>query len=208
MSTHTTPRCPDLVGLIEKTVIKQSDCFKIKSNLKNILQELNFIKKGLRLQISDPSYKLRYLHAFNFWIEKSGNNVIEIVQAKELIKALREELNSKDCVYPEYADESIKIPDGFFSGEYMAVRKRNSADSRDKPVWYVSSKCEGKLYAKSANIYEAEKEIILPIYLTPLKDDCTAAVCSDKLICPGDEVQVIPSLFGDTQSIHILKYVY
>ena len=207
MSNLTTPRCPDLVGLVEKSVLKQSDCFKIKTNLRNILQGLNPIKKGLKLQFSDPSYKLRYLYAFNFWAEKTEDNVIEPEDAKVLIKELGEELNSEDCVFPEY-DDSIEIPDGFFSRENTTARRQSSVDSKENnQVYYVTSKCEKKFYVKPAKSCEAEKEIVFPVYLTPLNDNYRAAVCSDKLICPGDEVEVIPSLFGDTHSIHILKYV-
>jgi hypothetical protein len=210
----TTPRCPDLAGIVRKTVPKQSDWFKVKTKLGSVLQELNFIKRGLRLQLSDPTYKLRYLYAFNFWNERTGEGVNELdwSSANELIQTLREELNSKDCVYgPEYDDESIEIPKGYFSGDDTTApsgrRRSNLGDSKDKLNWYVASKCEEKLYVKSTNYSEPEKKIGLPIYLTPLNDDYKAVECSYRLICPGDEVQVISSQFGDAQSINITKYV-
>jgi hypothetical protein len=204
MSSGTTPGCPDLSGLVGKTVPRESDCYNVKKKLRSVLQELNFIKekKGLKLQFSDPSYKLRYLYACNFWIERTGDDVnIGKDRANELIKTLKEELNSKECVYgPEYDDESIKIPEGFFSGEKKSANNRSLADSRDN--WYVTSKCDKTLYVKSTNSSEPEKEIVLPIYLT-LHDK--AVECSYKLISPGDEVQLIPSHFR--QSINITKYV-
>jgi hypothetical protein len=207
MSTNTTPGSTGLETLLDKTILGDSiNRWRIKKQIRNIVKNLNFIAKGFRLRVSDPSYKLRYHYALNFWREETGSEATEIKLPKALITELMCKLNSKDRVYLEEV-ESNQIPDGFFSKESRPAKKQSSgAHSNVKSVWYVTSKCEDKFYVKATNSCEAEKEILLPVYLTPLKDDYKAAVCSYKLICPGDEVQVIPSLFGDKQSIHIIRY--
>ncbi|CAB4038665.1 Hypothetical predicted protein [Paramuricea clavata] len=195
MSTRTTL---GLGTLVEETILKQSDQYKIKTKIKNTLQELTFIRKRFKLQLSDPSYKLRYQYALDFWREKTANEEIEnIGVANNLINELREELNSKDCIYSE-AEESNTNLDGFFSKETptKAGKSATKPNSVEKPVWYVTSKCENKFYVKSANNCEAEIEI-----------NRQEILCSYKLICPGDEVKVILPCLGDKHSIQITKYV-
>ncbi len=200
MSTHTTRRSIALGALVDKTILKQSDGHKTKRNIKKILQELDFIKKGFKLQISDPSYKLRYQYALNFWSEnydKTGNDVIEITQANDLIKELKEELNSNYCIYSE-GEENSKITDDFFFDETTVkgsrhAKKQSSIDSKEKSVWYVTSKCDKAFYVKRANNCEAEEKI-----------NTNEILCDYKLISPGDEVQVMRDNMV-IQSVHITK---
>ncbi len=201
MSTHTTRRSIALGALVDKTILKQSDGHKTKRNIKKILQELDFIKKGFKLQISDPSYKLRYQYALNFWSEnydKTGNDVIEITQAKDLIKELKEELNSDYCIYSE-GEENSKITDDFFfnetpvKGSRGAKEQISSIDSNEKSVWYVTSKCDKAFYVKRSNNCEAEEKV-----------NTDEILCDYKLISPGDEVQVVRDNMI-IQSVHITK---
>ncbi|CAB4010989.1 Hypothetical predicted protein [Paramuricea clavata] len=195
MSTSTTTL--GLAELVEKTISKDSDRYKVKTKIRSALQELNFNKKRLKLQVSDPSYKLRYQYALEFWREKTGNEKIAMALAHDLIDELKEKLNSKDHIYPE-AEENNEILDGFFSQETPTkgkhTKKQSSVD--EKPaVNYVTTKCENKFYVKSTNICEAEIGINTKEFLK----------CIHKLICPGDEVNlVIPSgCFGDKWSVQI-----
>ena len=197
MSTHTTPRSIALGTLVDKTTSKQSDRYKIKTKIKCILQELDFIKKGFKLQISDPSYKLRYQYALNFWSDKMGNDVIEITQANDLIKELKEELNSNYCIYSE-GEENSKITDDFFFNETHGrgsrrAKKQSSVHSNEKSVWYVTSKCDKAFYVKRSNNCEAEEKI-----------NTNEILCDYKLISPGDEVQVMRDNMI-IQSVHITK---
>ena len=198
MSTRTTL---GLGTLVDETILKESDRYKIKTRIKNTLQELTFIRKRFKLQVSDPSYKLRYQYALDFWTEKTANEYIEIAVANNLIKELGEELNSKHCIHPE-AEESNEILqlDGFFPQETPSKGRHatNQSSLNVKPVWYVTSKCENKFYVKYTNNCEAEIEINTKEILK----------CSYNLICPGDEVKIIPSgSIGDKRSVHITKYV-
>ena len=205
MSTSTT-LC--LGTLVEKTILKETGRYKIKRNIRNTLQELTFIAIGkrfkLRLEVTDPSYKLRYQYALDFWREKTGNEQIEIDVANNLIKDLGEQLNSKHCIYAE-AEETNEIlhSDGYFSQETPTKAKgryaTNQSSVNEKPVWYVTSKCENKFYVKSANNCEAKNGEI--------EINRQEILCSYKLICPGDEVKVIPNCFGNKQSVQITKYV-
>jgi hypothetical protein len=72
----------------------------------------------------------------------------------------------------------------------------DKAGKSEKPVWYVSSKCEDKFYVKSVNNCEVE-----------IKISRKEILCSYKLICPGDKVKVIPSCLADKHSVQITKYV-
>jgi 6-pyruvoyl-tetrahydropterin synthase len=184
--------------LIEKTISKGSDCYKIKTKIRSVLKELNFNKKRLKLNVSDPSYKLRYQYALDFWREKTRNDEIEIALANVLIDELTEELNSEECVYPE-ANGSKEIFERFFfqvtSTESGLATKQGSVD--EKTVWYVTSKCDNKFYVKSANNCEAEIEI----------KTREIPKGSYKRICPGDEVKIISSSFGEKRKIQITKYV-
>ena len=85
MSTNTTPGSTGLGTLVDKTILGDSNRWRIKKQIRNILQNLNFIDKGFRLQVSDPSYKLRYHYALNFWREKTGSVETEIELANDLI---------------------------------------------------------------------------------------------------------------------------
>jgi hypothetical protein len=200
MSTHTTPRSialGALSALVDKTISKQSDGHKTKTKIRRILRELDFIKKGFKLQISDPSFKLRYQYALNFWSDKTGNDVIEITQANDLIKELKEELNSNYCIHSE-GEENSKITDDFFFNETPVkgsrhAKKQSSIDSKEKSVWYVTSKCDKAFYVKRANNSEAEEKI-----------NTNEILCDYKLISPGDEVQVMRDNMV-IQSVHITK---
>ncbi|CAB4028166.1 Hypothetical predicted protein, partial [Paramuricea clavata] len=189
MSTRTTL---GLGTLVEETILKESGDsygrYKIKRYIKSTLHELTFIGNRFKLQVSDPSYKLRYQYALEFWRERTANE--ELADAKKLINELREKLNSKDCIYSE-AEESNTNLDGFFSKQITptkAGKRATKPNAVEKLVWYVTSKCEDKFYVKSANNCEAEIEISRQEIL-----------CSYKLIRPGDEVKVIPCL-GDKHS--------
>jgi hypothetical protein len=181
--------------------LKESDRYKIKKRIKNTLEELTFIRKRFKLQVSDPSYNLRYQYALDFWREKTANEEIKIAAANNLINELGEELNSKDCIYPETEERNeILQLDGFFSQETVTKGRHatNHSSLNVKPVWYVTSKCENKFYVKSTNNCEAEIEINTKEILRG----------SYKLVCPGDEVKVISSgCIGEKWSVHITKYV-
>jgi hypothetical protein len=85
MAARPTPEFLNLAELVEKTISKDGiHRGKIKTNIKKALQELKFIKKGLKLQVSDPSYKLRYRHALDFWGEKTENEEIKTEVAEPL----------------------------------------------------------------------------------------------------------------------------
>ena len=150
---------------------------------------MNFNKKRLKLQVFDPSYKLRSQYAVDFWREKTRNEEIEIALANDLIDELKEELNSEECVYPEAKGSKVTSTEGGHA------TKQSSAD--EKTVWYVTSKCDNKFYVKSANHCEAEIEI----------NTREIPRGSYKLICPGDEVKIILSSFGEKRKIQITKYV-
>jgi hypothetical protein len=206
MSTRTTP---NLATLVEKTILKDLDRYDIKDNIKNTLQELTvYIAIGkrfkLRLGVKGPSYKLRYQYALDFWREKTGNEQIEIPVANNLIKDLGEELNSKHRIYSEAEETSeILLSDAYFSEETKAKgkgrRATNQSSVNEKPVWYVTCKCENKFYVKSANNCEAENGEI--------EVNMQEIMCSYKLICPGDEVKVIRNCLGNKESVQITKYV-
>ena len=195
MSAHTASE--NLKTAVEKSLGSDQDRHKVKTNLKTCLQGLGFIKKGLKLQVSDPSYKLRYLYALNFWRKETGNNVIGRTEASELIIKLKKELNSKDCVYSE--DEVFDIiVDDFFSKESLGKDRREKEESsanrsNEKSVWYVTTKCDNAFYVKSVSKADVEERI-----------DITEIACDYKLICPGDEVQVIRGN-KTVQSVNITK---
>jgi hypothetical protein len=196
MAARPTPEFLNLAELVEKTISKGGiHRGKIKTNIKKALQELKFIKKGLKLQVSDPSYKLRYRHALDFWGEKTENEEIKTEVAEGLITKLTEELNSKEYIYSEAEESNEIILDNFFFPETptkgKSAKEQSSVD--EKLLWYVTSKCENKFYVKSSNNCETEREI-------NTKD----ILCSYKLICPGDEV--VPCFGdGDKQSVNITK---
>ena len=192
MSTHTSPGY-NLKKLLEQTVATPSDLFQVKKKMRTCLKELGFIKKGFLLQVSDPSYKIRYLYALNFWSKETENSVIGKKDADELIDNLKEEINCKECVYSENV-KSNKIADDFFFKIDKKVKEKSSADqSNKKSVWYVTSKCDNAFYVKSSNKDEAEVRI-----------NIEEIRCDYKLICPGDEVQIMKDNLM-IQSVHITK---
>ena len=204
-SASTTPERIGLDELVDKTITKQADCYKVKKDIQKVLLNFSSFKKGLKINVGDPSYKLRYRYALDFWKEKTRNGEIENKkQADDKLEELKSELNDKFCVHQDINDGQEVVLDKFFSQETPikqrpAQRKHNYTSDinvTDKMVCYVTSKCESKFYVKPMNVSEAEIEI----------DRAEFDLINYKVISPGDEVQIIHS-DGENQKKVITKYV-
>ena len=98
------PASKSLIKIVEKTIKKgSSDSYYINSAIKRTLYDLSFIKKRLTLKVEDPSYKLRYLYALEFW--KKRTEKCETLSREEadalVVKTLHAQLRWLDTVnYP------------------------------------------------------------------------------------------------------------
>ena len=188
MSTFTIPGY-NLTTLLEQTIAKELDRYRVRKRIKACLQELDITKELKELQllirVSDFSYKLRYQYALNFWNKEAGSNAIfDRKKENELISKLKKELNSQDRVYSE-GEDCNKIVDDFFFKESLGegrcdIEESSASRSNEKSFWYVTSKCDKAFYLKSSNKVEAEKKI-----------NIEEIVCDYQLICPGDEIQIM-----------------
>ena len=186
MTTPTKSCRPASIGLkkiVEKTIKTDIDSYNINKAIRTTLYDLFFIKKGLTLQVKNPSYKLRYQYALEFWKEKTEKyEILSSEEAKPLVKELRSELNSKFCLYPEESNENEEGLDDFYSQipKSKRINKQHSEDPDKQGIWYVTSKCENIFYLKSANSSEDEIEV----------NKTEIELCSYSLICPGDEFRI------------------
>ena len=201
MTTPSTSGGPPSFGLkeiVDRTITKATDSYYINTSIKKALYGLCFNKKRITLQVSDPSYRLRYQYAVRFWMEKTEKleNLSREV-ADDLVKELKSELNSKFCLYPEESNDNEENFGAFYSEEpkpkTRRTSKQHSVEPDEKPVWYLTSKCETKFYVKSANCSEDEKVVN--------KTDIN--LCSYSMICPGDEFQIESD--GDKKRVCIIK---
>ena len=204
-SASTTPQFIGLGKLVDKTMTKDGDRYAVKRDIKNALLDFSFIKKGLKIKVDDPSYKLRYRYALDFWKKKTRNGEIENrEQADDKLKELKNELNNKFCVHPVINDGQEVVLDEYFSQTPIKKgskkSKINASDLTDKntKVCYVTCKCENTFYVKSTNVSEAEEEISKERF----------NLCEYKLICPGDEIQIIQNSPFGNKIFHITKYVH
>ena len=207
-SASTTPQFIGLGKLVDKTMKKDGDRYAVKRDIKNALLNFPFFKKGLKIKVDDPSYKLRYRYALDFWKQKTRNGEIENrKQADDKLEELKNELNDKFCVHPDINDGQEVVLDEYFSqtpvkkNKMAKKNKMNASDLTDKntKVCYVTCKCENTFYVKSTNVSDAEVEIDKEIF----------NLCEYKFICPGDEIQVIQnSPFENEKVFHITKYVH
>ena len=199
-SASTTPERIGLDELVDKTITKQADCYKVKKDIQKVLLDFSSIKKGLKIKVGDPSYKLRYRYALDFWKEKTSNGEIgNREQANEKREELKSELNDKFCVHQDLNDSQEVVLDKFFSQETSIKQRPTQVHVTDKTktVCYVTSKCESKFYVKPMNVSEAEIEI----------DRAVFDLFDYKVICPGDELQIIHSDCENQKRVHITKYV-
>ena len=175
MTTPTTSGCQPSFGLeniVRRTVRNGTVSYDINDKIRTVLY--GTCLKKINLQVGDPSYKLRYQYAVRFWKEETKSEMIGDVQAQELVKKLKTELNEKSFLYPEESNENDEQLDKFYSD----LRSHKPSDPDEKPVWYVTSKCENKFYVKSANRSE------------DLVNKTDFELFSYSMIFPGDEFKI------------------
>ena len=186
MTTPTTSGCEPSFGLeniVRRTITNGS--YDINNRIRKVLY--GTCLKKINLQVSDPSYKLRYQYSVRFWKEETKSEMISEVQAQELVKKLKIELNKKSFLYPEESNENDEQLDKFYSD----LRLPKPSDPDEKPVWYVTSKCENKFYVKSANRSEH------------VVNKTDFELFSYSMICPGDEFKIESD--GDKKRVCIVK---